>query len=325
MPKSVSKSAPSVTTIEAMPRKTRAGGKGAAKPTMQPPIPGNESDVQSDLGGLSKLELIVQDVNRAWGAVQVFERTIQGGRVGPQGTWTQLVKRFVHSSKDWKDIRDAYMATLRQRVRQECEQENPKPKGITDQDYVTMILSMVKARMSTPSVRVACSNFDVIGKFFRAESKRDGKVIPAGPGRERLLELLEGKGQEKVSFVGTLKGLREAIGPDGRGRKAGTPNVDKGKGAAEKPESVNAPSVKDVQANPHLARAEAQAVTLKQCLYFLKSVHPSRVNLAALVLALGNKCKESDDPEMIALGASLIDALDEGIESEADDDEEAAA
>lgn len=325
MTKQVSKQAPSIATIEAMPRKTRAGGSGKAKPTMNPPTKGNGSDVQSELGGLSKLELIALDVNRSWEAVQEFESKVQGGRVGPKGTWTELVRRFVHSSKDWKEIRDSFAATLRSRVQREIEQQNEKPSGVTDEDYKVMVLTMVKARMSSPSIRVTLSNFDVIGKFFRAETTRDGKKIPAGPGRDRLLELLEGKGKDKVTFVGTLRDLRTAIGPDGRGRKAGTPNADKAKGAEAQGKADDAPSVEEIETNPALARTQARMATVKQACYFIQSVHPEMEFLGPVLLALGNKCKESQDVDIAALGAMLVDAAFEQTDESEDDADEAAA
>ena len=276
-----------------------------AKPSMNPPT--QPVETTSGINLPARMDLIASDVNESFNALREFEQRVHGGRIGPNGRWTQLIERFCYSLKDWNEIKQAFLATLRTKLAEQIKNENPKPEGLNDHEWNSLVQGMVDVRMKTGSVQTLVSQFSIIGRFF-------GKN---GPGKERLVELLKGTGQERVTYAGTLRLLASAV-PTGRGRKAGSTNMAGPVSNAKKEEGNSTPTIVQVETNADDIKAKTRISTRTSAIAFIGALHPTAEFLIPVMRALANKFKEAAVPELQVIGAMMIDEI---TPPQSDDDE----
>lgn len=310
------KGAPSAETLAAIPK--GKGGK-SARPTMKKDAEA-ESKLPDETKGAvtdtrTKAQIVHEDVSLAIGAVEEFQNKLWSGRVGPEGTWTTLVARFVFNAKDWADIRSLFFSTLTASLRHKAEQENPIANfpGMADEVWRSMIAEMVTQQTKKGTYRSVLSEFDVIGRAFKVDKNK--KLI--GCGRDKLLSILMGaedaKGNKLPAPPGYQKVLaqaREAVGKDNRGRKAGTTNNNPGTGTEKaadtpKPEA----SSMEVIADKDKATQMAREVGVRNVRAYLEALPNDAELLLPIVHALGNKLKASNHKDAVDLGMLMLDLV----------------
>lgn len=291
---------------------TVKGNSVSAKPSMNPPL--QSSSVESGIVSASRSELIVADVNAGFNAMQAFETAVHGGRVGPNGRWTILVEKYCFTYKDWQEIKTIFHSALRAKIVSQIKEENAKPDEIDDKDWHDLIQGMADARMKSPSVNTLVSQFGVIGRFFSEK----------GPGKDRLLEILKGTGQAKLTYSGTIKQLVDAV-PTGRGRKAGSTNVNPVRAESNAPNSgASSGTIAQVENNPEAIKTQTRLSTSNSAVTFINSLFNDPQYLVPSIRALGNKLKESDVKELQELGLLMIDTITPERDEEDEEDEEPA-
>lgn len=310
------KGAPSPETLAAIPK--GKGGK-SARPTMKKDADA-ESKLPADVQGAvtdsrTKAQIVHEDVNLAIGAVEEFQTKLWGGRVGPNGTWTTLVSRFVFTAKDWLDIRSLFFSTLTASLRHKAEQENPISNfpGMAEEVWRSMIAEMVTQQTKKGTYRSVLSEFDVIGRAFKVDKNK--KLI--GCGRDKLLSILMGaedaKGNKLPAPPGYQKVLaqaREAVGKDNRGRKAGTTNNNPGTGTEKAADAAKAEaSSMEVIADRDKASQMARESCVRNIKTFLDSLPNDAELLLPVVHALGNKLKASNHKDAVDLGMLMLDLV----------------
>lgn len=310
------KGAPAPETLAAIPK--GKGGK-SARPTMKQNADAEAklpADVKgSVVGEKTKAQLVHDDVTAAIEAVEDFKARLWGGRVGPHGTWTELVSRFVFNAKDWNDIRGLFRGTLSATLRHKAEQENPISNfpGMGPEVWRAMVEEMVTQQIKRGTYQSVLSEFDIIGRAFKVDKNK--KLI--GCGRDKLLAVLRGaedaKGNKLPSPPGYQKVIqqaREAVGKDARGRKPGTTNKNPGTSPDKTAETAKPEaSSMEVIADKDKASQMAREAGVRNIQAYLEALPNDAELLLPIVHALGNKLKASNHKDAVDLGLLMVDLV----------------